>query len=524
VGPRLQSDRAWWTAVIYVAAAAMLLRFYNLPLKPLHHDEGVNGFFLTALVRPPHTYRYDPANYHGPTLYYAAWLSTWLLRPPTFAIRFVPGAAGLLSVLLMLSFKRSIGVMGALAAASLLAVSPGAVYFSRYFIHEMLLVCFTIGIVAALVHWLHSGQALFLYLAAASAGLAFATKETAVISAIVLVAAAVGAAWLVEARENVRMGGRVSWPWQHRFIRSTYQRALGTLHGRGSRSALFVALGVFAAVNMLFYTSLLAHPRGVIDAVRALALWTNTGTTAHTHPWYTYLLWLSQEEMPLLLLGALGIALAFWKADNRFAVFAALWAVGIFTAYSVIPYKTPWLTLNILAPLAMSGGYAVDLAWRNRPYAGRVAVAGMFAAIVVFAAYQAVVLSFVRYDDDRYPYVYAHTSREVLALVGEVQRLEQQNSGLTIAVTSEHHFPLSWYFRGYSVGYYGQPIVTNDSLVIGSECQRAELDRLLGDRYVWIGSYRLRPGVRLVLYARRDVRRAGSTSQAGTGATGRPGE
>ena len=54
----------------------MFLRFYNLPLKPLHSDEAVNGLFLTRLVVPPHQYRYDPANYHGPTLFYAAWLST----------------------------------------------------------------------------------------------------------------------------------------------------------------------------------------------------------------------------------------------------------------------------------------------------------------------------------------------------------------------------------------------------------------------------------------------------------------
>ena len=177
---------------MYIAAVAMLLRFYNLPLKPLHHDEGVNGLFLAALARPPHEYRYDPANYHGPTLYYAAWLSTVVFRAPTFAIRFVTGVAGLLSVLMMLGFRRSIGPIGALAAASLLAVSPGAVYFSRYFIHEMLLVCFTIGLVAATVGWLQSRRKTFLSIAAASAGLMFATKETAVISAIVLAAAALG--------------------------------------------------------------------------------------------------------------------------------------------------------------------------------------------------------------------------------------------------------------------------------------------------------------------------------------------
>ena len=72
----LPPARTWLTSIMYIAAVAMFLRFYNLPLKPLHGDEAVNGLFLTRLVVPPHQYRYDPANYHGPTLFYAAWLST----------------------------------------------------------------------------------------------------------------------------------------------------------------------------------------------------------------------------------------------------------------------------------------------------------------------------------------------------------------------------------------------------------------------------------------------------------------
>jgi predicted membrane-bound mannosyltransferase len=56
------SSRTWWTTMVYVAAAAMLLRFYALPLKPLHHDEGVNTLLLVNLVRPPHVYQYDPIN------------------------------------------------------------------------------------------------------------------------------------------------------------------------------------------------------------------------------------------------------------------------------------------------------------------------------------------------------------------------------------------------------------------------------------------------------------------------------
>ena len=54
-----------------ILVVAAFLRFYDLDLVPLHHDEGVNGNFLVRLVREGF-YQYDPANYHGPTLYYFA--------------------------------------------------------------------------------------------------------------------------------------------------------------------------------------------------------------------------------------------------------------------------------------------------------------------------------------------------------------------------------------------------------------------------------------------------------------------
>jgi uncharacterized protein (TIGR03663 family) len=505
--------RHWWTVVMYIAAVAMLLRFYNLPLKPLHHDEGVNTLLLTALVRPPHDYRYDPSNYHGPTLYYAAWLSTALYDSPTFAIRFVTGVAGLLSVLLMLTLRRSLGGCGALAAAALLAVSPGSVYFSRYFIHETLLVCCTIALVAAATRWVDSQRRGLFHLAAVSAGLMFATKETAVITAVVLSAAAIGAAWLVPDSSAARFDGQTVSRWRLASVFSAMQSCLDP-HRQGRRQAVawLLALGLFAAVAFAFYSSFFTHPAGALDAARALAPWMRVGTSAHRHPWFTYLVWLWQEEFPLLACGFAGAVAAFWKADRRFAVFAGLWAVGMLTAYSTIPYKTPWLTLNILTPFAITAGYAVELALRDRATVRRSVLAAAVSVLLMLATYQAVVLNFFRYDDERYPYVYVHTDRQLLDLVARIDRLRAENGPLTIAVTSESHFPLSWYLRDYAVGYYGHPIETDRALVIGSKRQQVTLDRSLGDRYVTVGSYRLRPGVELVLYAHHELKGLGSAT------------
>lgn len=502
------SMRAWWTAVIYIAAVAMLLRFYNLPLKPLHHDEGVNTLLLTPLVNPPHTYRYDPANYHGPTLYYFAWGSVAALGLTTAAIRVVTALAGLLAVLLLLALRRHLGAVGALCAAALLALSPGAVYYSRYFIHEALLVCFTVACVAAAAWWVDSGRRTYLFAAATAAALMSATKETWIISAVVLIIAASGAAFMQELRLGRRDDTKTA-VWRRgsaivgRWARTT-ARALRKPRGL---LPLAAALVLFLGVSVVFYTSLFSHWQGALDALKTLAIWSKTGTRDHVRPWHSHLDWLWQEESPLLLLGAAGAVLALWRAENRFAMFAGLWSVGTVAAYSLIPYKTPWLTLNMTAPLAISSGYACDLAWRHRGRVPRVLPAIAALATAGLMGYQAITLSFARYDDDRYPYVYAHTSRELLALVEQVRQIQQQNPGTTIAVTSADHFPLSWYLRGYRVGYYGRPLVTNDPVVIASDEQQATLEPALGDRYERVGSYVLRPGAVLILYLRRDVRR-----------------
>jgi len=46
----------------------------------------------------------------------------------------------------------------ALSAAVLIAISPGAVYLSRYFIHESLFVFFTLGIVVAALKYYDTGR------------------------------------------------------------------------------------------------------------------------------------------------------------------------------------------------------------------------------------------------------------------------------------------------------------------------------------------------------------------------------
>src|SRR5579871_868573 len=185
------SRDGWWWGSLVILLAAALVRLIFLTQKPLHHDEGVNGLFLVNLFRTCY-YHYDPSNYHGPSLYYLAVIPTainnvfhWGHGLSTFAIRFVTASFGVGVVWLMLCLRRYMGSAAAFAAAALATVSPGFVFFSRYFIHEILFVFFSLGVIVAWLWYRDTGKPRYLMLASVSAAMLFATKETWIITAAV---------------------------------------------------------------------------------------------------------------------------------------------------------------------------------------------------------------------------------------------------------------------------------------------------------------------------------------------------
>ena len=72
--------RAWLVAlaILAILAVAAIARLHALDLRPPHHDEGVNGWFVEHMHTEGY-YRYDPTNYHGPTYFYLLWAARELL-------------------------------------------------------------------------------------------------------------------------------------------------------------------------------------------------------------------------------------------------------------------------------------------------------------------------------------------------------------------------------------------------------------------------------------------------------------
>lgn len=570
----------WLISCAFVTALATIWRFYELTLKPLHHDEGVNGYFLITLFREG-VYKYDPSNYHGPTLYYISLAFTKLFGLETFSIRASMAVFGVLMVVGILFLRKYIGSIGSLCAALFVALSPGMVYISRYFIHEIFFVFCSLGIVLGVLFFIEGrkpeifavsamtllllicfvppvmhvgnlvseekttliwglrifvlaieaflvflimrmllswdeGRPIYLMLASASMALFFATKETAFITiGTMLIACVCVFIWrkiyvgvFGEIKENELEPIQLTW---NRFLERCKESEPSLL--------LFAVIITFAYVGVLFFSSFFTYWEGVAGAFKAYAIWTKTGTGDHTqNGFWAYLKWGYKLELPIFLLSALGTLIAFLKGRHIFAMFAGLWAFGLFLAYTIIPYKTPWLALSFILPMCIVAGYGINEIYNSRQTAlkGLAILIALAAAVVL--NYQTYDLNLVRYDDDQMPYVYAHTTRGFLDLVGEIERYAKksgQGKEATIEIVSPDYWSMPWYMREYEHANFHGKIVsasTAEMIVAKKDEQEAEIIENYAAHYKKAGEYPLRPGVDLILLVRNDLAEANAES------------
>ena len=566
-------DLVWVLGCVLITAVATLLRFLWLGMKPFHHDEGVNAYFLTNLFRDG-IYKYDPANYHGPTLYYIAIAFAKVFGLETLPLRWSVAIWGVLTVVLAFYLRRYIGRIGSLAAALFLALSPGMVYISRYFIHEiffiflslalvlsivlfierekagllaiawtvlLLMVCFlpstlslasyltddsfnalwavragffiaeavlVFFVIRMLLVW-NDGRPIYFLLASACVALLFATKETAFITlGTMLIACVCVRIWRkvyrnrgAESAEDEISDEFLNW--------QSFRNALGT--GTDRLLILIAAAAVFIYISVLFFSSFFTYPQGVKGAIEAYTIWTKTGSKDHTQNGYlAYLKWAWETEAPILILSALGSIIAFAKARHRFAMFAALWAFGLFLAYTIIPYKTPWLALSFLLPMCIIAGYGINELATARDVKAKIAAAVLAVAGTSVLTYQTWDHNFVRPADEDTVYAYAHTNTEFLTMVAEIERYAEKSGvghNAVIDIVTPDYWPLVWYLKDFPhANFHGRLVDTKDAEIIVAKKndQDAEVIRRYSANYRFAGQYDLRSGVELMLLVRKD--------------------
>jgi len=494
-------------ALSIVALGALWLRTAEISRRPMHADEANQAVKTGDLIEHGH-YAFDPRDHHGPTLYYAAVPLAWLRGERTLAaltettVRLVPAIAGTLSVLLLAALvfngwpgpgnrisadntARSITEppppetkthWRALLAATFLALSPPAVYYSRYFIQETLLVTFTLALLVCAHRWWLSGSLRWVIGAGIALGLMQATKA----STPLFVGAAVVAALAARAPRPA-----------------------------ASRPGLHVglALMVAGAVAALFYSSFGQNPLGIRDALSVYGpAWHRASEGAgHEKPWWYYLqlfTWqrqggLSSQQLLFSALAMVGAGLAFFQ-PGKFWRGTACYTAIVAVALSITPYKTPWHAVHLVPGLAVMAAFAIAAA----PQAWLGSCVALVALIAQFS--QTRLVAFIRPADARNPYDHVHSAPDVLKYRPLVEAALASAPGGVVRVIGSEYWPLPWYLRGLPrIGYWSVPPDNCDGvLIIATDAQAASVREKLHGRYTenYLG---LRPGVMTVIFTRQ---------------------
>ena len=363
-------------------------------------------------------------------------------------------------------------------------------------------------IMRMLLAW-NDGRAIYLMLASASAALFFATKETAFITIGTMIMAVISV-WIWRKIYSAI----ISRPKKNELepVELTWQNFREGLGDSKDLSLLIIAVVVvFAYIGIVCFSSFFTFSEGISRAFEAYAVWTKTGTKDHTQSGvWGYLKWGMKIESPIYILAAIGTLIALFKARHRFAMFTGFWAFGLFAAYSIIPYKTPWLALSFILPMCIIAGYGINELARSTDIGQRIFAGLLTVFASVMLGYQAYDLNFLRYDDDSMPYVYAHTRRGFLDMVNKIEYYADKSGKAKdagIEIVSPDYWPLTWYMKDYPKAIFHAQFadVTTSELIVASTAQLSELNKRYGANYKYVGTYPLRPGVDLMLLVRRDL-------------------
>ncbi len=412
-----------WAVIV---AFALGVRLVSLDDRPMHADEAVQAA-ITRDLWLSGRYRYDPHEFHGPTLNYLSVPALRLAGRNTFAettaadFRRTPALFGAAAILFLLLLRDGLGRGAALAAGGLLAVSPAMVFYARSYIHETLLAFFTLAAIACgwrcwrMVRSCELAQsrvsagvplrppraAVWCWAAAcgAAVGMMQATKETAVLSfaAAVLALGCMALAFRRRADSSPLCGrpadlapaATCNLPADNGDADPTGRASAvsgvavpqGEQSHRGAnrlrQAAAMVAIATAAATAAIWFSSFGRNPQGIVDAVRTYTPWAQraAGASPHVQPMSYFagrLLWHRDDQ-------------GRWWSEASIVVAAAIGAAWAWRKRRIVP----------LDRAAIAAAPAPEPARGEQPFDPPDDSCGSHCGLVVFLAVYAVILAMI---------------------------------------------------------------------------------------------------------------------------------
>jgi len=508
---------------LVVIFAGFALRLPRLAQRPMHTDEAVHAIKFGTLLEK-NEYRYDPQEYHGPTLNYFTLIPALTVSPKKLTeiderfLRIVPVFFGMSLLLGLFLLTNGLSRSVVFFASLFLAVSPAMVFYSRYYIQEMLLVSFSFGVFVSGYRYVKSRNPAWAFFAGVFLGLMFATKETS----ILVIGAMILAMYLTVTLRNrqnqkpIHFGFKIN-PWH-----------------------FMIFLTTACAISALFYSSFFTHPRGILDSFVAYKYYLQRAgqKSWHIHPWFYYFKLLIGSkhaarpfwnELPIVILSGIGLTVALRRkqhpqTDSSLFRFIAFYTVILALIYSIIPYKTPWSMLGfyfgmiLLAALGAASLLTVRKSIILRIFVYLFLILGICDLLVL--SY----LSNFKYDfDPTNPYVYAQTSKDIFTVTRRIEEIasvhpDGNNMVIEVICPGDDYWPLPWYLRSFpNIGWWDRVNFSQPAaqIVIASPSVESELLKKLyewpppGEKSLYVPLFRspteLRPLVEIRGYVTKEL-------------------
>ncbi len=429
-----------WLGLVMVALA---LRFWELGLRTMSHDESLHAFYSFRLATEG-AYQHDPA-YHGPLLYHLNALVFFLVGASDVTARMVPSLAGAALVAGLWWWRRYLGAAGAWLAAACITFSPSLLFYSRHIRNDIYIAALTLVWAYAVLRYLEEPHPRWRALLMSAMALSFACKEVSFITGAVIgsfvVLLVLGGRRRTPARAEAALDLAVlmltlvlpfaagalfplfGWPPVGEATRQALTGAGGLVV-----AGLFVVAGVagaarfglrpwlklaggFWAVQVALFTTFFTNLSGGLASgiVGSLGYWLTQQEVARAgQPWFYYGLIGLLYEPVTLLVGVAAVGAGLWRLarsrrvaaeeetapgrdrESLWLPFLAWWILASWLGYAVAGEKMPWLLVHQVLPLCLSAGWGLSRLlggnWAGGDGRHRLLLIGVTAGAAVVAA------------------------------------------------------------------------------------------------------------------------------------------
>ena len=164
---------------ILLFVLALFTRFYDLESRVMSHDENTHVYYSWRFMQGEGL-AHDPLM-HGPFQFHLIALSYFMFGDNDFTARIPAVIFSIATVMFVWFYRRYLGRAGALIAGFLYLISPYMLFYGRYVRNEAYVAWFGLVMLWAILRYLETGKAGYLYALTAVTALHFTAKETAFI-------------------------------------------------------------------------------------------------------------------------------------------------------------------------------------------------------------------------------------------------------------------------------------------------------------------------------------------------------